>query len=145
MIMIRRAQAEDAAGLTQAIEDAYAIYRGRGIALPPVSDAIAKAIAETPVFVADQDGTIVGGVILRLEESAQIENVAVAQDGMGKGVGTSLIARAEKEACERGYASLTLATHEDLTDNLRYYTRLGWTQTGRDGVKVLMNKPLHPD
>ena len=53
-----------------------------------------------------------------------------------------LVARAEEAARAAGHDNLALATHEALTENLAFYARLGWAETGRDGQKILMRKPL---
>ena len=140
--VIRPARPEDAPALTRAIVAAYAVHDGRGLTLPPVADGVPEAIAGTPVFVAEEAGEILGGIILRMDEGAQIENVAVTAAAMGRGVGKALIARAEEAARAAGHDNLALATHEALTENLALYARLGWAETGRDGQKVLMRKPL---
>lgn len=139
--VIRPAVPGDAAALTRAIEAAYSDYAA-GLSLPPVSDGVAEAIAETPVFVAETAAGVVGGIILRLGETAKIENIAVAPDGTGRGIGRALMARAETAARQAGYDRLTLATHAGLTETLRFYARLGWAETGRDGDRVFLTRPL---
>ena len=140
--VIRPAHRRDAAALTRAIDAAYAIYAGRGLSLPPVSDGVAEAIAETPVFVAETGAGIVGGLILRLGDAAKIENIAVAPDGAGQGIGGELMKMAEDVARQAGYDRLTLATHAGLTETLRFYARLGWTETGREGDRVFLARRL---
>lgn len=140
--VIRPAELRDAAALRRAIDAAYAIYAGRGLSLPPVSDGVAEAIAETPVFVAETAAGVVGGLILRLGDTAKIENIAVAPDGSGRGIGRALMTRAEMAARQAGYDRLTLATHAGLTETLRFYARLGWAETGRDGDRVFLTRPL---
>lgn len=141
--LIRPAGPSDAPALTRAIDAAYAPHIGRGLSLPPVSDGVAEAIAETPVYVAQIAAGVVGGIILRLGEVAKIENVAVAPEGAGQGIGKALIEHAEDAARQAGYDQLTLATHKDLTDTRRFYARLGWDETGREGDRVFLAKPLN--
>ena len=140
--VIRPAQASDAAALTRAIDAAYAIYAGRGLSLPPVSDGVAEAIAETPVFVAETAAGVVGGLILRLGDAAKIENIAVAPEGAGQGIGGALMKRAEDVARQAGYDRVTLATHAGLTETLRFYERLGWAETGHEGDRVFLARRL---
>jgi GNAT superfamily N-acetyltransferase len=140
--LIRSAQPRDAAALTRVIDAAYSIYAGRGLSLPPVSDGMAEAIADTPVFVAEGAAGIVGGVVLRLGPQAKIENLAVTPDGAGQGIGKALMARAEAAARQAGYDRLSLATHEGLAETLRFYARLGWVETGREGVRIFLARQL---
>jgi len=140
--VIRPAQARDAAALTRAIDTAYAIYAGRGLALPRVSEGVSEAIAETPVFVAETSAGILGGIILRLGDAAQIENIAVTPEGAGQGIGKALMTRAEDVARQAGYDRLTLATHAGLSDTIRFYAGLGWAETGHEGDKLFLAKPL---
>jgi len=140
--VIRPARPADAAALTRAIDAAYAVYAGRGLSLPPVSEGVAEAIAETPVYVAETAAGIVGGIILRLGETAKIENIAVAPDGAGQGIGRALMTRAETAARDAGYGRLILSTHEKLLETRRFYARLGWKETGSQGAKVLFAKTL---
>ena len=140
--VIRPAEPRDTAALTRAIDAAYATYEGRGLSLPPVSDGVAEAIAETPVFVAETAAGVVGGLILRLGDAAKIENIAVAPDGAGQGIGGALMKRAEDVARRAGYDRVTLATHAGLTETLRFYARLGWAETGHEGDRVFLARRL---
>ncbi len=142
-ITLRRATDMDAAALKAVIKAAYARYDDRDLSLPAVEDGLRDIIAETPVFVAEDSGGILGGLVLRFNpDNAQIENVAVSPLAGGRGIGKALLAHAEGEAKSAGFSELVLATHFALPENIALYAHLGWQETGREGVKVYMSKPL---
>jgi ribosomal protein S18 acetylase RimI-like enzyme len=92
-----------------------------------------------------------GGIagILVLEETAEgllLDNIAVAPDQQGKGVGRALLEFAEAEARRREFTAIHLYTHELMTENLSLYSRIGYVETYRITEKgfdrVYMRKPL---
>jgi GNAT superfamily N-acetyltransferase len=140
---IRPAQEKDAATLTECIDAAYAIYKNRINDLPAVSEGIPNNIATHLVWVAELDQSVVGGLILILEdEFAILANVAVDPKHAGLGFGRGLIERAEKECCKLGLRELRLSTHAGMPENVRLYEHLGWEETGRTGNKIHMTKRL---
>ena len=161
---IRRATADDTEALARCIERAYAIYDGRDLDLPPVSEGIADHIAAHRVWVAEAEGTIAGGLVLILGDDAMggsmtgdgttgddttgkrvahLANVAVDPDFTGRGLGRALIAQAEEDARAHGATELRLTTHADLEENIRLYTRLGWREAAREGFRVHMAKRMN--
>jgi len=60
-----------------------------------------------------------------------IDNIAVHPDQQGKGLGTTLLARAEKVARSIGYERIRLYTHEKMTRNQALYLRMGFVETER--------------
>ena len=140
---IRPATARDASGVRETVRAAYAPYRESGLDLPPVEEGLEKAIAETPVLVAELGGTVLGVIVLRVGPDAlHVENLAVHPRASGRGIAKRLLAEAETLARQRGLAELRLATHKDLTKTIAVYDRLGWTVTERSGLKVIMRKPV---
>ena len=142
---IRPAIAADAPALTVVMQAAYTPYveRLHGRRLPPLDVDYAAEIAGYPVWVAERNGQIVGGLILMFEaEHATIANIAVHPDCQGLGLGRALLALAEAEARRRGYAEMRLGTHARLTENVAYYARLGWRELARDEVRVYMGKSV---
>ena len=59
------------------------------------------------------------------------DNIAVQPDRQGRGLGRALIAFAEAEARRLGFAELRLYTHQKMTENIGFYKRLGFDETGR--------------
>ena len=75
-----------------------------------------------------------------------LENIAVAPDAQGGGLGKLLMERAELDAGEQGLPEVRLYTNEAMTENLAYYRWLGYRETGRatqDGYRrVFFVKPI---
>lgn len=142
-LTLRPATPQDVPQVTALIRAAYAIYDGRGIDLPPVSDGLDAVIAETPVILAVNGHQILGVIVLRDGPDAlQIENLAVHPDASGQGIARRLLTEAETIARAQGVDKLCLATHRDLTENISLYRHLGWTVTEATGLKIMMQKPL---
>ena len=142
-VNLRRAEATDAATLAACIDAAYAAHAARIADMPAVSEGIAADIEDNYVWVAEQGGRIVGGIILVVrDDHGVLANVAVAPDARGTGLGRRLIDRVETAARGLGLAKLRLSTHPALHENVRLYERLGWRETARSDSKVTMEKCL---
>jgi GNAT superfamily N-acetyltransferase len=76
-----------------------------------------------------------------------IENVAVAPDHQGKGLGRALLVHAERVAATSGYDEIRLYTNQRFESNIQLYLRFGYEVfleepfPGR-GVAVHMKKPV---
>ena len=142
---IRQAEQKDSDALQNCMELAYSSYQRRmgGKRLPPMDVDYSSEIRNFPIWVAESDGKIVGGLIMVFEnESASIANIAVHPEFQGQGLGGGLMNYAETKAIEHGYSSLRLATHILLTENVSLYLHLGWTEINRDDVRVYMEKEI---
>ena len=140
---MRRAESRDAIALSACIEAAYAQYATRVTDLPPVAANCAEEIVKYPVWVAEIDDDIVGGVVtIPAEDFMLLANVAVHPRHAGSGLGKALIALVETEALRRGCRELRLTTHLDMPENIQLYAHLGWVERGREGNKVSMTKTL---
>lgn len=130
---IRPARAGDVAAIGAIVDAAYAIYIPRMGKKPgPMLDDYAARVAEGVVWVAEQDGKVAGVVVLLPEDDhLLLDNVAVAPEAHGKGVGRALVAFAEAEARRRGHAEIRLYTHEKMTENIAMYPCLGYEETHR--------------
>jgi ribosomal protein S18 acetylase RimI-like enzyme len=130
------------------INAAYGHYVERIGMLPrPMTDDYAKVIANRQVTVAESHGTIVGVIVLTVEdEGFLIDNVAVDPSHRGKGLGKALLEVAEAEARRAGFDSIHLYTHEKMTENLALYSRIGYVEYDRrsqgDFSLVYMRKHL---
>ncbi len=123
-VTIRPALPKEAAALTALVEAAYGHYVARiGRRPGPMEDD----------YAAQPDALL-------------LDNVAVAPEAQGRGIGRALIAFAEAEARRRGHRQIRLYTHVLMTENIALYTRLGFAETGRVSEKgfqrVYMEKPL---
>lgn len=89
-------------------------------------------VAAREVWVACEDDTIVGVLVVRpRENSLMLENVAVCPTRQGRGIGRALISFAERHASELGLPAVELYTNERMTENLGLYPALGYVETGR--------------
>ena len=142
---IRVASNKDADGLQRCMHAAYSVYSERmgDASLPPLETDYASEIENYPTWVAEADKKIVGGLTMSFNKSrATLSNIAVDTNFQGHGLGRGLMTFAEAEAKRRGYATLHLATHELLSENLAIYRHLGWTETKRENSRVFFEKEL---
>ncbi|MCK7615838.1 GNAT family N-acetyltransferase [Roseibium sediminicola] len=129
--------------LKTCIDRAYQPVKSRLPDLPDVSAGLAEDIRDHHVFVAELDGELAGCAILSLSgTSAHLMNIAVDPDAKGMGLGRLLIEHLERYARAGGATELHLATHVGMPDNVALYSHLGWSETSRNGNKVLMKKDL---
>ena len=130
------------------VHAAYRHYIARiGKPPGPMLDDYAKRIADGQVWVSEDDGRIVG--VLVLEEGPHgflLDNIAVPPDCQGKGFGRMLIEFAEAEAQRRGFQEINLYTHALMSENIALYLRIGFVETHRIREKgydrVYMTKRL---
>jgi N-acetylglutamate synthase-like GNAT family acetyltransferase len=133
MTTTRAARVDDVAAVRQLVQAAYGHYPPvLGVTPAPLTADYAALVAAGQVHVAEQDGSVVGVLVLEAHpDHLLVENVAVAPSAQGHGVGSTLLDWAEREAADRGLADLRLYTHERMTENLAYYLRRGYTETHR--------------
>ena len=145
---IRPALAADAPTVARIVHDAYAGYIPRmGRPPGPMLDDYPAQVAAGTVSVLEDGGVIVGIIVLHDEaDHLLLENIAVAPDRHGQGIGRRLIAFAEAEARRRGHAEIRLYTHVTMVENQALYARLGFAETHRSlqagFERVFMRKPL---
>jgi len=129
----RRARPDEAAALRALVRAAYApwvplIGREPG----PMGDDYAARIAAGQAWVVERDGALLGALVIEdTPTGLLVDNVAVAREARGTGLGRALMAFAEAEAVRRGHASIWLYTHEKMTTNIALYERLGFVETHR--------------
>ena len=94
------------------------------------------------------DGAL-AGLIETVDEGdcLLVENVAVAPERHGRGIGTQLMALADEIARELGYDRIRLFTNGRFEENIRLYKRLGYAIDSEDPidggmVRVNMSKAL---
>jgi len=148
--MIRLAYLDEAAWARDLVRSAYRHYIPRmGREPAPMQADYAALIAAQEVHVLVDGGERVGLIVLRPEEDALfVENVAIDPGHQHHGHGHALMAFAESEARRLGRSKVSLYTHETMTENLRFYLRLGFREVGRyeqDGFRrVFLEKTLAP-
>ena len=144
----RLATRDDLAAVREIVRAASTHYVARiGREPGPMLDDYAALIGEGRVHVAERDGVVQGLLVLIPQDEAMLlDNVAVAPEAQGSGLGRLLLEFAERQAVEAGYPAITLYTNEAMTENIALYGRLGYAQTHRVEEKglrrVYMRKPL---
>jgi ribosomal protein S18 acetylase RimI-like enzyme len=138
MVSVREAGPADVADITALVRVAYARYVPViGREPTPMGADYAELVAAGTVWVAEvggADGAIAGVLVLASgADHLLVQNIAVAPDAQGRGIGTRLLELAELEAARAGLAEVRLYTNEAMTENLAYYPRRGYAETGRSG------------
>ena len=130
---LRRAEPRDADAIADLVQRAYAHYPERiGVRPAPMDADYAEAVRDDEVWVAERGEGIVGVVVLRHEAGhAFVDNVAVAPNAQGEGLGGRLLELAEGRAAAAGHAEVRLLTHELMHETRAMYEHLGWRQTER--------------
>jgi ribosomal protein S18 acetylase RimI-like enzyme len=102
---------------------------------PPTAEQLARIVADaaTTLFVAEDDGKIVGSLTLVAFEiptgrRAWIEDVVTDAAARGKGVASALVNAALAHAAEIGARTVDLTSRPDRTDANRLYVTLGFEQ-----------------
>ena len=145
---IRAAHPADADRVREIALEAYAMYTPRiGRPPAPISADYDELIERGEVWVAEDGGRVVGFVVVRPQDgSLLLENVAVSPADQRLGIGRRLIAFAEARACSLDLPAVELYTNERMVENIAYYPRLGYIESGRrrqDGYeRVFFRKPV---
>jgi N-acetylglutamate synthase-like GNAT family acetyltransferase len=131
---LRRAEVGDVDAIRDLVTAAYEGYTAliERTPIPMLAD-YAVAVRAHDVWVLDLDGSIVG--VLELVVYADhlwIENVAIAPDEQGRGLGRRLLAHVEDEARRLGLPEIGLLTNERYLDNIAMYVRHGYRETHRE-------------
>jgi GNAT superfamily N-acetyltransferase len=148
MIAVRPALDSDAPGIATCVDAAYRHYIPRlGRKPGPMIRDYAEAIRDEQVHVLEQDGRIIGALVLAVtEEGFLLEMIAVHPAAQGTGVGRRLLEFSEVEARRQGYAAIYLYTHEKMTENQALYSRIGYVEydrrTEQGLARVYMRKAL---
>jgi N-acetylglutamate synthase-like GNAT family acetyltransferase len=130
---IRPAGRSDVAGIERLMADAFGRYIERiGRPPAPMSADYAAALDTSRVWVVEADGAVVAALVTENRgDHLLLDAVAVASAAQGRGFGARLLARAEQDARELGLPEIRLCTNQAMTENLVYYPRHGYTETGR--------------
>lgn len=104
-------------------------------------------IAQGVVYVLANEEEVRGVlVMMSWERSLLVENVAVDPRFQGQGLGQVLMAFVEQQGRKEQLDEIRLYTNEVMTENLRFYHKLGFEEDGRrveDGYhRVFLRKGL---
>jgi GNAT superfamily N-acetyltransferase len=146
--MIRPARPSDQARIEAIVDAAYSPYLQRMDRPPaPMVDDYARRIADGQTHVLEEDGEILGLLVLEPgEDFLLLDNIAVDPAQHGRGLGKRLMAFTEAEARRRGYAVIELYTNELMVENIARYRHLGYVEVKRVRVagydRVYLRKVL---
>jgi GNAT superfamily N-acetyltransferase len=149
-VQVRAARPLDTPVLRDLVQRAYAPYVERiGRRPAPMDDDYAEKVGLGYAFVAEEGGRTVGLIVLvHRPDHLLVENVAVDPDMQSKGIGRALLAFAEQAARDAGILTLRLYTNAAMIENLAFYPRLGYVETGRRTdtgfERVFFTKRLDP-
>lgn len=146
--MIRPARPSDQRRIEAIVEAAYGPYLARMSRKPaPMVDDYAARIAAGQTHVLEQDGAVVGILVLEPGDGfLLLDNIAVDPACHRRGLGRRLMDFAEEEARRQGYGVVELYTNEVMVENIARYRHLGYVETKRERVagydRVYLRKTL---
>lgn len=128
--MIRLAHPKDAETVQCLVRVAYTSWIDRfGREPSPMLDDYEQRIADGEVWALEEDGNLIGCVMLRDGRHAlMVPNIAVAPAAQGKGHGRRMLDFAATEARRRGFAELCLFVNALMTENIALYNHLGFVE-----------------
>jgi GNAT superfamily N-acetyltransferase len=107
--------------------------------------AVIAASADSRLYVAVEDGRLVGSFLLtfmpgltgRGMRHAVLRSVQVAADCRSRGIGAAMVAEAERLAAARGAGVVELTSNLQRDAAHRFYRRLGYVQSHAGFKKLL--------
>jgi ribosomal protein S18 acetylase RimI-like enzyme len=138
-IAIRRAALADAEHIIAITDAAYAKYVSRlGRKPQPMTADYQQLVAAHPIWLLHVGDRLAGVLVLMHEPDALlIYSVAIHPDYQKRGFGLRLLAWAEQEARQAGYALIRLFTNMLMEENIALYTHLGYRETRREPFQGL--------
>ena len=129
----RRATRDDVDGIRRLVADAFGKYVDRIGKLPaPMTADYAELLDTSRVWVVEHGGDVVGVLVTQAQaDHLLLDVIAVAPTAQGGGHGRALLERADQDAREQGFVDIRLCTNEAMTENLEFYPRRGFHETGR--------------
>jgi N-acetylglutamate synthase-like GNAT family acetyltransferase len=130
---VRLATPKDAAVISELIREAFGPFESQYTKdafeyTTPPADVISERFAEGPIWVAVENGSIIGTVSgLPEPERFYIRSMAVKPDIQGRGVGQRLLENLEAHARDSGFERLYLYTTFVLPAARQLYEKNGFT------------------
>ena len=157
-ILIRNAIVDESLAIESVLKQAFIVYEplytpDGFAATTPTSDQIRARWNEGPVWVAVQNGSIVGTVAaVPKSEGLYVRSMAVLPSARGQGIARQLLNEIERFAINHHHTRLFLSTTPFLKHAIRLYENFGF-QRRDEGKQDLFGTPLftmvklleHPD
>jgi ribosomal protein S18 acetylase RimI-like enzyme len=129
---IRTAVPADISALEEIAVKAYAPYVARmGQEPAPMRPNFVSHVAADKVFVWDEGGVQAYAVVVIGDDEPVLDNIAADPAVQGQRLGSKLLAYIEAYLREDGFNACTLYTNVHMTENIVWYTRAGFIETGR--------------
>ena len=145
---VRTARPEDTAVIGDLVQASYSKYAERiGKEPAPMLEDYAALIEACEVWVLVEGEEVLGVLVMRpAEDYLFVDNIAVAPECQGRGLGRELVAFAAEKAKAYDLPEIRLYTNEKMPENIAVYGRLGFevTECKLDGGyrRVFMRKRL---
>jgi tRNA threonylcarbamoyladenosine biosynthesis protein TsaE len=127
----------------------HAGFGAREVLDPPstatleTDESIAKALAEHGGLLAVSELGAVGALVFEpAEDLLGLRRVAVHPDAQARGVARTMVRRAERVARARGFEAVRLHARAELPRTVRFWQRLGYRETEREGTMITLAKEL---
>jgi GNAT superfamily N-acetyltransferase len=131
--VVEIAKAKDVPSIKLITDAAYSKYiKVLGMLPAAMKVQYDKIVEMQEAYVLRVGGDVVGSIILSTaDDSVTVNNLVVAPSAQGRGFGRLLMKYAEDKARGQGLAAVTLFANEKMHDNIAWYTRIGFIETGR--------------
>jgi N-acetylglutamate synthase-like GNAT family acetyltransferase len=146
--LLRRATGDDIDAIKGLITESFGKYVERiGKPPAPMLADYAGLLDTSRIWVLERCDAVIAVLVTQHHgDHLLLDTVAVAPGAQGGGHGRRLLERAERDATEQGLSEVRLVTNEAMTENLVFYPRHGYRETGRaiqDGYRrVFFSKSL---
>lgn len=97
-----------------------------------MTDDYHSHVAAGDVWLLLLDDQVVGLIVLWPKSNYMLlDNVAVAPEKQGRGLGSRLMYFAEVRTRQCGFKEIQLYTNEQMVENIAFYNKLGYRETDR--------------
>lgn len=129
----RRATEADVPAIERLVAAAFDTYVERiGRPPAPMTHDYRALVTTARVWVIDGDQRLAAVLVtVPQPDHLLLDTIAVAPGVQGGGYGAALLERAERDARDLGLPEVRLYTNVAMTENLTYYPRHGYIETGR--------------
>ncbi|HWA90941.1 MAG TPA: GNAT family N-acetyltransferase [Rhizomicrobium sp.] len=125
-VIVRRAEASDLRAMNALMHGSRA-YQGEYYRIIENYFVTADTLEHNAVFVADDDGALLGFYSLVIEGEADLDLMFVSDSAQGLGVGRALFDHMKRTAREHGFGTVSIGSHPP---SVGFYERMGAVRCG---------------